>query len=159
MLRNQRGFSSNRRTWIVVADRSSARLFQQESGVRNWKPVREIDNPQGRLKSRDIESDRSGSSRGVGNTSYPMHGLANKGEATFHILRAFAKKVAGILQQGRVQEHFDRLVLVAEPRLLGEIRSCLDRPTRARVELTVPKVLTGLHDQALQNHLRENFGR
>ena len=48
---------------------------------------------------------------------------------------------------------FGRLVLVAEPRLLGELRAALDKPTAALVSATLDKDLVGIDNRDIPRHL------
>ena len=49
-------------TWILVAHRGGARIFENRSGERELKLVENIDHAVGRLQAHELESDRSGRS-------------------------------------------------------------------------------------------------
>ncbi len=151
---NQRLPARETRTWFVVANRSLARFFETEGGIKGWRALQEIPHPAGKLKNREIESDRQGASMGQGGASYPVHGAMNKGEAAFHVMQEFARSIAKIIEDGRVHNAFDRLVLVAPPRFLGELKSSLSAKAEELVYRTVDQELTRLDDAALRQRLQ-----
>jgi protein required for attachment to host cells len=55
----------------------------------------------------------------------------------------FAAQFAAFLDAARGQDSFDRCILVAPPRSLGEIRSLLSERVKERVWSEVPKDLAG----------------
>ncbi len=101
-------------TWIIVADGSHARLFQTAGASQPWHLVQRLDREHSREKTDRTESHE------------------DRGE------HDFARLVAGELETKRQAGHFDRLVLVATPKFLGQLRG----------ELTTPLAtcVTGSHD-------------
>jgi protein required for attachment to host cells len=65
----------------------------------------------------------------------------------------FAKQLANVLDKDRTGDQYGRLVLVAEPRFLGELRSALSLPTAAMVTATVDRDLGGTSERDLPTHL------
>ena len=55
----------------------------------------------------------------------------------------FAKQLSTVLDEGRMQQRYVQLVLVAEPRFLGILRSTLPLSTAALVVATLDKDLGG----------------
>ena len=118
---------------IIVADGARARFIvveeagdpQFESGPRLVEH-RALVNPEAEIRSEDLFSDvRSG--RGHAAPDRPAYGLddhrlqhraANK--------RRFAKLVAEALVEIAGQRQLERIILVAEPRMLGMLRAELD---------------------------------
>jgi protein required for attachment to host cells len=60
----------------------------------------------------------------------------------------FAKRMADILEKAATRQAFDRLVLVAPPQTLGDLRAALGRQARDRLSAELNKDLTqvGIHD-------------
>ena len=126
-------------TWIVVAHRGGARLFENKGPGKGLNLVNEIDHPAGKLKNREIDSDRQGrafDSRGVSRHAYEPELLP-----TEHVAEQFAKQLSVLLDSARNQKRYERLVLVAEPRFLGNLRSALNAQTASLVSGTVDKDL------------------
>jgi hypothetical protein len=79
----------------------------------------------------------------------------NPGIGSFHDDMNFIHGVAGWLDQAVRENAFDRMVLVAAPRTLGDLRGVLSKPVHIRVMAEVSKELTGLGHKALQKELTE----
>ena len=58
-----------------------------------------------------------------------------------------------VIRLSRAENRFGKLVLVAEPRLLGELRAALDKPTAALVSATLDKDLVGVDNRDIPMHL------
>ncbi len=65
----------------------------------------------------------------------------------------FAGSIAAVLNKGRADGDFEKLVLVAPPRTLGELRAALDKPTRASISAELNKDLTGARADQLARRL------
>jgi protein required for attachment to host cells len=140
---------------VLVAHRGGALIFEsgfepeQEGRVRAGQgpervPMRlieRVERPEGRLKNRDILSDEPG--RVVGRVSSERHAYASTTDAKVVLAEQFARVLAEKLRIARAQNRFKRVVLVAESRFLGLLRSVLDRPTATRVAFTLEKELNG----------------
>lgn len=129
--------------WIVVAQRSGARIYKRVDARRPWFH-HAIDNPAGRLRDREINTDRPGRDQ--------------VGEAHMHEAQVFATYLAEELDKSRARGEFDRLVIFAEPRFQGMIKGALKAPTRKTLEYTSRKDLGKVPDrelaEKLQNELR-----
>ncbi|MAU54127.1 MAG: Host attachment protein [Roseovarius sp.] len=126
-------------TWVLVADGKKALFLENVTDAQNpnlvVRRVEEQDNP----PNREQQSDRPGRmpDPGPGQRS----GLA---EADWHRLEEarFAADAAEILYRLAHRGRFDRLVLVAPPRTLGELRAHLHKEVAARVVAEIGKDLT-----------------
>lgn len=97
--------------------------------------IKEFPHPEGRLKNREIESDRPGTSKAEGAANFPMHGMSNKDHAIIGEMQRFTRVLCNELETGRKQGDFSRLILVAEPRLLG----------RSKINLELRRMRKGRH--------------
>lgn len=138
-------------TWILVAHRGGARLFENAGPGKGLTLVETVDHPEGRLKNGEINSDRPG--RAFDKFGAGRHGMSTEQEPTERVAQRFAKELGEKLAQGRVQNRYAKLVLVAEPRFLGELRNSLDAPTTALVSATLDKDLGGITERDLPRHL------
>lgn len=68
----------------------------------------------------------------------------------------FAKTVAGHINQAKAEKAFDRLVLVAAPKMLGEIKKHLDAKVMRCIAAEMPKDLTHYEGEELLQHLRDS---
>lgn len=139
------------KTWILIAHRSGARLFENRGPGKGIELLQNFDNPAGKLKNRELETDKSG--RHAEGRSPNRHGYGHDQEPTMHIAELFAKQLAGVLEQGRVDQRFDRLVLVAEPKFLGLLRDSMTDSTTNLVTKALDKDLGGIEARDLPRHL------
>lgn len=144
-------------TWIVIAHQAGARFLQHQTGQANRNKliqVRELENPDGRKKNGEIESDRAGK------TFTPMRGgatgMRSMGhEETAHqrVASNFARLIARELDSARVAHQFDELVLVAEPHFLGILKAALDTPTSRTVSAILAKDLAKVPLHDMREHI------
>jgi protein required for attachment to host cells len=130
----QRALNTDMATWILVANRTGARIFVR--AARKLGLVSEFDHPAGRPRDTDIEVGRA-------HRTFDRHRQGNDPRSSPHEHSAedFAKALAAELRVGRTERHVDRIVLVAEPHFLGLIRSELDDATSRLLASNVPKDL------------------
>ena len=138
-------------TWIVAADASRARILQVADRDRLVE-VESLVNPEGRLQDREINTDGPGRFPG-GNTWEPDVG------AVEHRNELFAKRVAGYLESARNDQRYERLVLVAAPKMLGQLRQELDKEVRKLVLDEVPKDLSWFNARELEQYFAKGSGR
>ncbi len=127
-------------TWVVVAGRSGARLFQNYPPGQKVRLIEKIDHPAGHLKDHDIYTDRPG--RSFDSNGQGRHGMQRTETATEHEAARFAKDLGEMLNKGRVDNTFNNLILVAEPGFLGMLRGALDSKSARLVSKTLDKNLT-----------------
>jgi len=108
--------------WIVVASREEVRIFSRK-GVGNLELITDIGNPNGVLRTRDLESDRHG--RASDNRMHARHAYSTQESARDRSLKDFYREIIDILNRGLLEHRFDSLTLIAEPRLLGIVRALL----------------------------------
>ncbi|HET8936470.1 MAG TPA: host attachment protein [Polyangiales bacterium] len=141
---------SPKSTWFLIARRSGATIFSNHGRGTALSVVTEIENPDGKLQSSQMETDRPG--RSFDRAGYGRHGLASDESAREHVEHVFAKRLADLLDKKRCENVYDQLVLVAGPRLLGELRSALSTATQRLVKLEVNKEINAT-ERDLRSHL------
>jgi protein required for attachment to host cells len=142
-------------TWILVAHEGGARLFANDGIGNGLALVESIDHPKGRARDRDLASDRPGRSFRK-NSGDPRRASMGQSESPHdRVVSDFSRELADKLRQARVQNQFDRLVLVAPPRFLGLLRSSLDGPTSQLIIGTIHKDLATSNEAELIQHLGE----
>ena len=140
--------------WVVVADGSRARYFIIES-ERTLTEIEDMVSPEHRLHEGDLTSDRAGrsfDSKGEGRHAMePPHTRKQKGVAKF------AHRLADRLERARAAGEIDRLVLIAPPKFLGELRSSLSDATNQLVVISIDKETTTESPRELADHLPRFF--
>ncbi len=141
------------KSWILVAHRGGARLFENNGPGTGLKLLEDIPHPAGRLKNGEINADKPG--RAFDSFGGGRHSMSKEHEPTEHVSQQFAKQLGEKLDLGRTQNRYSKLILVAEPRFLGELRATLPAPTAALVSAALDKDLIGVEDRDLPSHLGE----
>jgi protein required for attachment to host cells len=141
-----------RKTWVVVADNSRARIFTAETPSSPLIEVDSIVHPEGRMHDRDITSDLPGRGAGSGGS---RHSYETETDAKDYENVSFAKRIAGFLDDARKSDKFKQLIIVAAPALLGNLRSGLNDPTRKLVSLELDKNLSQLNPDEIRKHMPE----
>lgn len=139
------------RSWILIADRSGARLFEQAHQRAPLVLETTFEHPEGRLKEGEIHADRSG--RVHDRMGDQRHGVAREKSAVNDLTEGFVGELADYLRKVRHAQEFQQLVLVADPKLLGRLGEALDPATAALVMGTLPKDLQDIREHDLPAHL------
>ncbi len=127
------------RTWVIVASRDEVRVFER-SGIQPLKLLNDIGNPEGRLRPSDLASDKAGApadNRFRGRPAYSTE--QSKKERS---LINFYDEICDQLDLALSQHRFERLILIAEPRLLGILRDLLPTSLRRCVVQEIQKDLS-----------------
>lgn len=138
---------------VVVADSRHARIYQA-AGVRApFEAVAELHHPDSRLHEGDLVTDKPGvafDGRGI----HGRHAMTGREDrAHLQEVRQFAKELADRIEEERRLDHFDRLMLVASPQFLGELRQHLSASTRRLVEKEINKSVVDEDGDAIRRYL------
>lgn len=132
---------------VVVADEREANFFDAASPKEPLTARGSLVNENGRKRDIDLETDRPGRrfggtqgvSHGSGGVEGHHHGVTGEKSSVRHELTLFAKEVARRIETDRAHNQFDRLVLVAGPKMLGLLRQSLSSPTQSMLAGAVSK--------------------
>ncbi len=116
-------------TWICIGDGSHARFFQSSGAESPWKLVRRVDREHSREKTNRADAHE------------------DRGE------HDFARQLVAELESARQSGTFARLVLVASPTFLGQLRSELPAPLAACVVKSLDKDYTQMAEAELPKHV------
>ncbi|HHT9146625.1 MAG TPA: host attachment protein [Candidatus Wunengus sp. YC61] len=139
------------RRWVMVANQAGARIFEGRKGTP-LALVQRIDHPEGQMKNSDIDSDQAG--RTFDGASGSRHAMEPEVTAHEQVSIRFAKQLAEIAASGRNANKYYELVLVAEPKFLGRIKSNLDSTTLKSVSQTIGKDFARNSDLEVIEHLK-----
>lgn len=143
-------------TWVLVADGAHARVLANDGPERGLtrSPGYEVSAPH--PPAREIVSDREGrNANRMAGGGGGRHALTPKTEPQRHAAQEFARTVARFLDEAAAKKSYQRLVLVAPPRMLGDLRSALPAHALATVTGEIDKDLVHLDDAAVAKHLAE----
>ncbi|MFN4355676.1 host attachment protein [Parvibaculum sp.] len=140
--------------WIVVADGENCRFLA--SAKRNADPVSampdmKVENPPTREQVSDKQG-RNFESTGTRRSAYePPTDPHRQGK------RDFAKKIADILLEKARARAFDKLILVAPPTMLGDLRAELSGEALDRLIGEVNKDYTRFTPREIKEALSDQF--
>ena len=139
-------------TYILVADGARARLYANQGVGKGLQPVSGATHRADlHHHDRDILADRPGRTfNSVGQGRSAMEPQTEWHRFEKH---KFAREMAKVLDAAAANKAFDRLILVAPPATLGDLRTELADATRKMVTAELPKDLTRHAEQELPQHL------
>ena len=141
------------RTLILIANGTRARFFVNDGPNRGLKARPDLEMAQTALHARDIQADKPGrsyESRGAG-----RHAIEYSSDPERLAERRFLGDVIERLQALEREAAFDRLILAASPRVLGDMRQLLPPSLNAKLYADVNKDLTQIADLDLPKHLAD----
>ena len=140
-------------TWIVAADASRARILQ----VADRERLVEVDdllNPEGRLQDRELTTDANPRLHGPGGLS-----AREEPSAVEHTVEMFSKRIGNYLEKARTEHRYDRLVLVAPPKVLGMMRKELGKEVEKLVMDELDKDLSWFNAREIERYFAKGSGR
>lgn len=134
-------------TWVVVASASQADIYLRQKRFSALEIVHRLKEPDARAKEQDLSSDapgRSFDSHGSG-----RHAMEPDHTGREHLREDFARRIAAEVESGRAADHFQHLMIVASPDMLGALREQLSAAARQLVSLEISKDLTAKGPSAI----------
>jgi protein required for attachment to host cells len=141
--------------WILSADAHTARLFCAESP--HSKEIVEIETflqPETVLKEQDLVSDGLGRYNQAGDQHHPKLPRTSPKDKR---IQEFARHLGDYLETEHNKGHFAKLGLVAEPHMLGELRSQLSPNLARDICFEIDKNFTQLNSREFRQHLPDRL--
>ena len=133
-------------TWIMVANSSHAKLFRNDGPKKGLQLIKELLHPESREKASELVSDRIGNFAGSG--SYAQATEPKEVEA-----ERFAAEIAHELEHGRVNNDYEKLILVTSSHFMGLLNNRLTQQVRNKISESINKDYTSLPVKELTGHL------
>jgi protein required for attachment to host cells len=145
-----------KRTLIVVADGARARFFEPRHEAHTLVPAHHADMvaPESRLLTHDIVTDRPGRGFSAARSSI-RHAFEARHDAHKLEKHNFTAALAQTLDDSCTRREFDRLVLVAPRRSLGELHALLSPQVKKTVSHEIAKDLTAATPESLWRALEK----
>lgn len=139
------------KTWVLVAESSRAKVYKVNGRLAPIKEIGAMVHPECRMHEGDLVSDSAGSDGG--SVGQGRHVIDNKVSAKDHESLEFARELAGYLENARTSGNYEKLVLVAPPAFLGNLRHTLSKEVMALVCNQVDKNLVQKSPEVLRDYL------
>ncbi|MEM1429325.1 MAG: host attachment protein [Pseudomonadota bacterium] len=136
-------------TWVLLADAKSAKIVVNEGPGRGFADV------PGKRFTASPPTDYA-DAPGQGRSSHgPGRAALARRDPKALASKAFAERLASDLAESARQGAFERLVLVAGPHMLGELRTALAEAVRERILGELDKDLIHATNAELPAHLAD----
>lgn len=143
------------RTWILLADGAQARFLENlgpGKGLQELSPNRvEYPHP----PNREIDSDRPG--RVQDRAGPGRHAMEPHTEPHDKMKLDFAKSLADGVNAAEQDGQFDRLIVAAPAKVLGELRHKLSKTVQGKLLREVDKDLIGADDKQLAKQFADDL--
>lgn len=136
--------------WVLVIDGARARLLRRAEDTHRLAVVWEETSSKAREKASDLMTDRPGRAFESG-VSERRSAMAPRTDPKRHAKDLFASRIATRIE--RELPARARLILIAAPATLGEVRARLVPDLRRRVVREIDKDLTTASPEEIEAHL------
>ncbi len=137
-------------TWILVANASLAKLYENLGPNKGLKLVKELIHPESRLKNSELVTDRPGSMPSVGNGQGSCQPQTIPKD---HEAKVFAQELAQELYAGRTKNAYGRAIVIAPPSFMGMLNGVIDNTTRQLITDRFEKDYTKSPEPQLRERL------
>ncbi|MBU2581394.1 MAG: host attachment protein [Alphaproteobacteria bacterium] len=141
----------NVNTWILIADGGKARVLVSEGRGSKLNEYEKM-----RMRAEELPHAQPGTERParVHESANPArHAIEPRMTPKRHIESDFAREIADRLD-GELS-NYERLVIVAAPKMLGDLRDFMSSAVAKKIEATVSKDLTNTPDNEILDHLND----
>lgn len=128
------------KTCIIVADGAHARAYLNDGPGRGISELSQYTRDIDLKANRDIDADRPG--RTFDSSGQGRHAMESPTDSKRHARSEFARELAGKINAAMTAGEFDRLVLIAAPATLGDLRQHLSKQSSDNIHGEIAKDLT-----------------
>lgn len=140
------------RTWVLIADGARARILENNGPGHGLHEVGGHEFSSNHAATHDLVMDRQGrshSSVGPGRSAIEAHSDPHR-----QLKMKFAHLLADVLARSLEQNAYDRLIIVASPVTLGDLRSAISDHVKAKIAGEVAQDLTKMPNAEVGKHLK-----
>lgn len=137
--------------WILIANGSIAQFWGRDGPHTPLFSIETIENPEGRLKGRELARDRPG--HGDSDQSSSAARFEPRTDLRHKVQQQFARELSQYLDEALAASKFDHLWLLASSPFFGEIKASLSPAVVKRLTLEQDSDYTSLDPAALEGRL------
>lgn len=139
------------RTWVLIADGARARVLANDGPGRSLHALDGMTFQGDHAATHEIVDDREG--RAFASVGTARSALEPQTDPHRLLKRRFAEALAHMLADGLSRKSYERLVIVAAPAALGDLRDCLSHEVRDKVIGEIAQDLTKLPNADVPRHI------
>lgn len=140
--------------WFVVASQKEARVFIKTSDRKQLRLLKSLTNPLGTVKRRELIRKKAGRGvKSIGRVGAVSYSNLKRNDPHDEAIIQFAKEISHFLESEKLKKNFDSLTVVAEPHLLGKIRTEMRDGLQSTVTDWIKKDLQKTPKKALTDFL------
>jgi protein required for attachment to host cells len=139
------------RTLVVITDGAKAVFYRNDGPGKGLTPMEELKMTNDAPPTREIMSDRPG--RSFSSVGHGRSGMEPRTDAHDLEETKFAHGVLAQMEEAMSRNVADKLVLVAAPKTLGEMRKAMPKSLAENLTATLDKDLTKTPANELPKHL------
>ncbi|MEZ5851204.1 MAG: host attachment protein [Hyphomicrobiaceae bacterium] len=139
------------RTWVLIADAGRARILEHVAGSPGLAAVDGQVFEADHAATRDLVTDQPG--RSFSSASPRRSSMEAPTDPHRELKTRFAHHLAGVLADAQARDAFDRLVVIAPPVMLGDLREAMAKAVAERVVGELHKDLTKVPNDEVMSHL------
>jgi protein required for attachment to host cells len=144
------------RTWILVADGGRARILETTGKQQGMHLVAGSQSHLHNPPSRELGEDAPG--RVYESVGHTRHAIQPRSDPHTALEALFASQLATMLADHSAKDAFDRLVVVAPPAMLGNLRKMIKPEVRNKIVAEIDKDLTRIPNNEIASHIENVIG-
>lgn len=144
------------KNWVVVFNRTEAKIYQHTAANKPLTLVRRLENPLGREKNRAMTTDKPGRELTRFGSTKIGHSLNSELDPHEDAAIQFMRTLASSLELDRAKGSFERLTLVADPHMTGLLKAALDKTTSKVVDKCILKNLSKMPEHEIVHIMKPN---
>ncbi|MCF4098947.1 host attachment protein [Maritalea mediterranea] len=139
-------------TWLLVANGTEAKIFENTGPNKGLTPLTDQGRQREALKTSEIvANDRGRTFTSAGDGRSAMEQQTDPDDVEHE---KFSREVADHLNRAAQENKFDRLIIAAPPKSLGEMRQHFNKHLEQKLEDDVPKDLTNIPTADLPDYFK-----
>ncbi|MFM7524842.1 MAG: host attachment protein [Betaproteobacteria bacterium] len=142
--------------WVMVADRTRARIFENDGDLDKLNEIEDLLNPEGRFSDAEFHHDAKGRFCGKGDRQH-AHTAQPRVSKAVHDEENFSRQLAAVLDRGCQASQYDSLVVVAPPAFLGILRKQLSDQVDKRIVKQLNSDISGYAPQQVSDYLKRHL--
>ena len=144
-----------KRTWVLIANAGRARVLEADGTGHGLKPVAGLNFETDLPPTHELVNDRQ--PRAYESVGSARHAISSGIDPHRKEKRRFVEDVAQTIAKHLENKAFDRLVVVAPPQALGDLRDAFPESVSTRIVNEIAKDLTKTPNQDIARHLGLSF--